>query len=278
MSTEVATRGPVAPATTEDEKLSDYLFKAADKLAPVLPRGVTPEQVITFVLTAAVKNTDLHNCTKQSVLLSLIRCAQLGLDVGIDAHLVPCKNKIKGRNGEADRWETTCELWPDYRGLIRLAKEARVVNHIEADVVYDGDTFSFEKGTGAFLRHTPGPVAKRGKMTAAYAIIDLPGGKTTFHVMPIEEIEQRRGKSKQWNPEKAGATPLPWYAKKTVVKDWLNRQPKRGKLAAAMVQDDDVVEGETVTPDGEVITTPAPPTRPPMLKGEGYSDEDVGVS
>lgn len=229
-----------AVAVHDEEPLKPFLSKMEEDLRVVLPATVTPARFIKDVLVAASKNPDIAKCTKLSIGLAVMKAAQLGLDVGEDIHFVPIGGK--------------CEAWPDYKGLIRLAMQANIVRNMVPYVVREGELFDWEQGLHEFLRHRPNDDIK-AKITHAYAIIGLRYGAKTFHVMPIAEIEARRAKSKTWSR----GEPLAWYCKKTVIRDWLNRQPKSAKLRDAL-ESDEVVEGlperpANVTEDGEISGT-----------------------
>ena len=97
----------------------------------------------------------------------------------------------------------------------------------------------------------------------------------------VADIERIRAKSRSWGPKQIRDCP-PWYAKKTVVRDWLNRQPKVGALAEALAHDDvpegeavDVATGELLTPTPEhkqlvaaSMQEPPPPPPAPMIDDE----------
>ena len=200
--------------------------------------------MITAALLAASKTPDIAKCTKESIALAIMKCARLGLDIGEDIHLVPVNNK------QGDEWVKTCEAWPDYKGLMRLAMQGNLVRDMVPYVVYQNDTFEYALGLNEKLYHQPCVPEKRGPIAHAYVLIRLRGGVRTFHVMPVADIEAIRAKSKQW-----AKGPLPaWYAMKTVIKSWLNRQPKSAQLSEAMDRDDTtVIDGAT----GEVLNQPA---------------------
>lgn len=219
----------------EDEKLKGYLVRAKDDIAALLPKHIPADRMIKAALVCAVRNPDVGKCTRESILLSVMRASQLGLEIGEDAHLVPVNKK------QGNEYIKVCELWPDYRGLMRLAMQGGLVRHMVPYVVRQGDEFHYELGLNETLQHRPN--SKHGApLVAAYAIITLRFGAKTFHVMEAAEIEARRAKSKQWGPDKVKDCPE-WFAKKTVIRDWLNRQPKTAKLSEALEQEERVDVG-----------------------------------
>ena len=235
----------------EEEKLKAWLTKAAPEIGHLLPKSITPERMVKAALVSAVRNPDIAKCTRESILLAVMRAAQLGLEIGEDIHLVPVNKK------QGNEYVKVCEAWPDYRGLMRLAMQGGLVRHMVPYVVRRGDQFHYELGLNETLQHLP-QSKPTAPITHAYAIITLRFGAKTFHVLTIEEIEERRAKSKQWSPEKVRECPA-WWAKKTVVRDWLNRQPKTAKLSEALELDERVDSDDLpalpagVTVDGEVV-------------------------
>lgn len=226
----------------------------APEIQKVAYRGMTSENVLAAALQAAVHEPKLFEAVPQSLYLALMKCARWGLHIGDGVHLVPMPKNVAKRDQPA-KWVTTVEAWPDYKGLKALAMRQGIVRNMEEFVVYQGDEFDREQGLNATLRHRPvGDPKKRGGMIGAYSIIRLPHSEKTFNYMSLEDIEAIRAKSKSWGPEKVKACPG-WYAKKTVVRDYLNRQPKMGgELAEALRADDTVFDEET----GEVFDHPAP--------------------
>lgn len=245
--------GSTAVTTTgqEEEKLKAWLTKAAPEIGHLLPKSITPERMVKAALVSAVRNPDIAKCTRESILLAVMRAAQLGLEIGEDIHLVPVNKKQDGG------YVKVCEAWPDYRGLMRLAMQGGLVRHMVPYVVREGDQFHYELGLNETLQHLP-QAKSTAPLTHAYAIITLRFGAKTFHVLTIDEIEARRANSKQWGPEKVKRCP-DWWAKKAVLRDWLGRQPKTAKLTEAL-ELDNAVEADAIpalppgfTVDGEVM-------------------------
>lgn len=213
------------------------LARFTPQLKEVCYRSFTPERVIVAATDAAIKEPKIFKATASSLYLALSRVARWGLDIGDTVHLVPLTVNIAKRN-EPARFIQIVEAWPDYKGLKALAMRDGIVRGMEEFVVYTGDTFTYQLGLDATLRHVPtGDATKRGAMRGAYTIVRLPYGEKTFNYLPIEDIEAIRVKSKSWGPDKVKICPA-WYAKKTAVRDYLNRQPKAGALREALAADD----------------------------------------
>lgn len=216
-------------ALTKPDQLRASIEPMADQLAAVAPKWFTPERIIAATLSAAAKDAAIFEADRKSLYLSLMKVARWGLDIGDGVDLVVVGGKV--------------DAWPDYRGLKALAIRQGLIRNAEEYVVYQGDAYTYEAGLNPILRHQPSGAG--GPIVAAYTIITLPRGLRTFNWMWLADIERIRAKSRSWGPGKVKDCP-PWYAKKTVIRDYLNRQPKSGVLADAMKADDITDEPERV--------------------------------
>lgn len=237
------------------EKTTKVSFR--QDVAPWIPqlqevcfRGMEAEGIVAAALHVGLKNPQIFDCEPKSIFLALAKCARLGLYPGGGMALVPLKNSIK-QNG---RWEEVLQLeaWTEYQGLKALAIRQKLVTMMEEFPVYSGDDFEHQFGLDAYLRHRPAGSGKRGVLSGAYSIIRLPNRERTFHYMDLADIEEIRSKSRTWGPKKVAECP-PWYAMKTVVRDYLGRQPKEGALQEAMAMDDTVPPALVDPETGEVL-------------------------
>lgn len=193
-------------------------------IAPLLPKGVTFDQVAAQVRLALAKDTkgDLKKCTVGSVILSVAKICGWGLEVGVTAHLVPFGDQ--------------CSALRDYTGDIQLAIEAGLVRHVESYVVYANEPFKMIRGTESLIEHRPIATPEgRGKMVGVYALIYLRGAHQHVVVehMTIEEVDAiRQQYSKQW---KSGPVPR-WYMKKTVIRQGLKLLPKSPKTRTVLAE------------------------------------------
>lgn len=226
------------------ERTSKLTFKTdmeqwAAELDKVAHRGFSAERILAGAMAAAVKTPQLFDCDPKSLFLALHRAARLGLDIGESGlYLVPLNQTIKDKRTGSERTVLVAECWADYRGLKLLAYRSRIVRHMDEFVVYEGDRFEYELGLDPRLVHQPiNPKEARGGIRGAYTVVDRHGAPRTFHWLPIEEIEKRRAKSRSWGPKVVRDCP-PWYAMKSVVRDYLGRQPKTPEMIEALAADD----------------------------------------
>jgi phage RecT family recombinase len=211
--------------------------RARAMIAPFLPKDVSLERIAATMHIALAKDraawkkeglSPLQQCSPMSVLLSVAKIAQWGLEVGETAHLVP--------------FGTECTPIADYKGLIELIIGSGTARLVEAHCVYEKEAFRLKRGTSTELEHQPiGDPKSRGAMIGAYAMFHLGRGlPSLIEYMSVSEIEEiRQSKSKQW---KSG--PLPgWYARKTVIRRGAKLLPKNPRLLERLAaMDDDTVE------------------------------------
>jgi phage RecT family recombinase len=231
-----------AVAKAEGRSLAELVVTEwADKINGTAHHGFDANRMAAGLMQAAAKEPNILKASPASLFIALSNCARWGLDIGEGAYLVAIGGRV--------------EAWPDYRGLKALAIRQGIIRGSEEQVVYEADHFHLEYGSEARLIHRPCLDEKtRGKMLGAYTVITLRFQAKTWHWMPLGDIDRIRAKSRSWSPKQVGDCP-PWYAKKTVIRDWLNRQPKSGALADALAHDD-VLDGEATPMDhttGEIL-------------------------
>ncbi len=203
---------------------------ARERIEPFLMPGVDYSRVIASAHYAARQNPAILECTPASIIDAVSRVLQWGLEIGLTAHLVPFNTNVGTK--AAPKWAKICTPIADYTGLAQLMVNSGAVRHVETRVVYEHDDFRYSYGLNSELYHVPTrDTEKRGRIVAAYCILRLPFGTSSFEVMPVEDIEEiRQNKSKQW---KSGPLPA-WYARKTVVRQAAKLVPKNRKMAEAL--------------------------------------------
>lgn len=217
--------------------LRDYLNRdnIKDALQSALPKWLSVDRLLRIVFTSTMKNPKLLDCTLESLLQSIMQCAQLGLEPILGrAYLIPYNN-----NKQVDgKWQKVleCQFQPGYQGLVDLARRSGQVKDVFAMVVYENDEFDLEYGTNRRLLHKPFLGKDPGEPLGAYTVWELSDGTKTFEFMPLHEIYKRRDKSQAFqyaikNPKNKTAQECPWIQwpeeqmKKTVVKHHAKLQP-----------------------------------------------------
>ena len=140
----------VVPTITRREALRDLLERNQQAVALSLPASMDAERFRRLLLTAANGSPGLMECDPRSFLAAGVACAQLGLEPNDPrglAYLVPFNDRRRGK---------IVQLIIGYRGLLDLARRSGMVSSVEADVVYRGDVFEYERGLHDRFRHIPG--------------------------------------------------------------------------------------------------------------------------
>ena len=179
------------------------------QVARALPRHLTPDRFLRVALTALLRTPKLATCEAASVTQCLLQCSQLGLEPdGRRAHLIPFEDRRNNR--------VICTLIVDYKGLVELAMRSGLVSTIHADVVRDGDVFSFNLGEISqhvphFLRRDVEKPDAAGAIYAVYALARMKDGATACAVLSRDEVISIRDNSQGWSAFKKGyAKQSPW--------------------------------------------------------------------
>lgn len=200
------------------------------QLANALPKHMTPERLTRIAVTATQRTPALLDCTPQSLAMSVIQCAELGIEPNLigEAYLIP--------------YGKQCTMIPGYKGLMKIARNSGEILSIEARAVYEGDDFSFKYGSTQFIEHIPNGAISDDKITHFYALAKLKNGETQFEVMTKSQVDAVR------NSSKAGKFG-PWkdhYAemgRKTVVRRLCKYLPASVELAKAVTYDENADAG-----------------------------------
>ena len=145
------------------------------------------------------------------------------------AYLVPYKGKVKFQSS--------------YMGKTEILIRAGVVQAIEANLVFERDTFKAVKGLNQELTHEPDYFASdRGKIKGGYWLAITPNGQKKFDVMPQARVEEIKARSEA---VKAG-NGCPWdtdyeeMAKKTII-NWAFKSLPKTNISESMIK---VLEAE----------------------------------
>lgn len=219
--------------------LADDIRRMETEFQAAMPKGAEAAQLIRDAITALRTTRDLDKCDTQSVLGSLMTCAQLGLRPGVLGHawVLPFWNKKReGRAGHS------AQLIIGYQGFIELAHRSSAVASIVARQVHERDTFDVDYGIADSLVHKPyrGPEG-RGNVTDYYAICKFTSGGYAFWTMTKGECERHRD---QYAPRNRDQRIVgPWVsdfdamALKTTVRMLAKYMPKSPELAQAIEAD-----------------------------------------
>lgn len=218
---------------------------AIESRLPAHMRHLT-DRIVKIAITSAAKTPKILECTRESVLMSIMQAAELGLEPGGalgEGYLVPYS--VKGVQ--------TCQFIPGYRGLISLARRSGQIVSIEAHIVREGDEFDFELGLEPRLVHKPSMIdGDQGKIRAVYAVAKLVGGGIQYDFMVKSEIDaiRKRSKSGDYGP---WSTDYGEMARKTVIRRLFKYLPVSVEMTRAMDLDS---EADAVDMDASLEISP----------------------
>lgn len=214
-----------APAVARDG-FPALIDRSRDRLTAILPEGFSPERFAKIALVAYSQSPELKRCRPESILLEVMKAAELGLEIGkpLDlCHLVPF-------GGE-------CTLLVDYKGMLELARRTGEFLAVDARVVHDADAFELHYDPTPVFFHRPHLGADRGQPTHVYAYARLRSGELQFEIMTVAEVEAiRRGARSANSP--AWKNHYGEMARKVALKRLLKRLPRSPHLARAVELDD----------------------------------------
>lgn len=216
----------------------------ADRLGALLQTEAQRSRFSAVTLAAIAKDRNLMRCDQTSLALSLLTCAELGLEPNgaLDlAYLIPRKGQ--------------CSVQLGYKGLALLAHRANPGATISASVVYADDHFVIRAGTdNPGIEHRPNLDGRRSDsdIIAAYASIRLADGGLAFEWVDRAEIDKRRkaggGNSPAWRSHFSA------MARKTALRKLLmgGTVPLSPSLAAPLVE---ALRNEDGSPDKRTPTS-----------------------
>lgn len=189
------------------------------KIAEVLPKYLTAEQMTRVMVGTIARVPKLADCTPASLLNALMLCAQAGLlPDGRNAHLIPYGSAVT--------------VIFDYKGLIQIA-ERNGVQNIRAIAIHEADFFEYGiDGATVQFNWKPNLRGDRGEVIA-FAGTCIRDGNADVEIMTKAEVDVIRKRSK-------ASSSGPWvtdYAemgKKTVLRRMSKRWPLSPEQAAAL--------------------------------------------
>ena len=172
-----------------------------DKIAAVMPMHMNRDRMFQLAVSSYNQTPDLAECTTQSVLSCVMKCASLGLEPSaVDglgrAYILPYYN------GKTKRKEAQFIL--GYKGMIDLARRSGQLKSIHAQAVYVGDEFDYwEDENGQHFTYRPDRTVPREpkNLTDVYVNIQLKDEQGNdngfiFETMTRAEVDAIRDRSK----------------------------------------------------------------------------------
>lgn len=211
----------------------NLLAQAQDKIKEIVPSHLTPERLIKVAMMACQKTPKLLECTKESFLLSVMQCAELGLEPSGTlggVYLIPYGN--------------TCQMILGYRGMIALARRSGEVRNIIAVPVFKGEEYVATRTNGEVTVHhiqNPDASSEPDNLRGVYVIANLTEGGIQFDYMSKADIEKIRKRSKSAN-NGPWVTDYVEMSKKTVIRRIFKMLPMSVELVETAIDRDDRTE------------------------------------
>jgi phage RecT family recombinase len=247
------------------------------------------DRFVTVALHAITSNDDLLRATTESLVESVRQSAILGLeptgalgDGAIVVYDVSVQVEEASSSGRGSHMVTrkipTAQFQPMYRGLLKLARRSDQLTVIDANVVYQGDTFEIDLGTEPRVRHVPWPNSgepERGGYLGAYAFAKTVTGEMIVEWMTEADIEAVRKSSRA---KQSGPWVSFWaeMARKTVLRRLMKRLPLE-TLAEQAIRLETAAESSAALPDPAAPAQIASAPRARLLSrlGAGQADEQA---
>lgn len=233
---------------TKSMKIEDMIKAMSPEIKNALPDVITPERFTRMALSTLNNNVKLRECAPVTFLAAMMNAAQLGLEPNTplgQAYLIPYRNHGK----------MECQFQIGYKGLIDLVYRNPNIQTVQAQCVYENDTFEYELGLEPKLVHKPA-LTDRGSLILVYALWKSENGGYGFEVMSKADIDAHaRRYSQSYNSSSS-----PWksnfeeMSKKTVIKKCLKYAPLRSDILRAVSTDETIkssisVDMSEVAPD-----------------------------
>lgn len=214
---------------TIQDKITSFkldLSNRKDDFTVMLPKNLDFETFKQILVTAVITNPALLNADKQSLFMSIRKCAQDGLlPDGREGALVIFKTKRDGAYIDA------VQYMPMIAGVLKKLRNSGELLSISAHVIYENDVFDYQLGDDEYISHKP-TFGERGGALGVYAIVKTKDGAVYREVMNKQEIELIRALSKTEIAKKKYPTmnsiwDSHWgeMAKKTVIRRLAKRLP-----------------------------------------------------
>jgi recombination protein RecT len=220
----------------------DYIVKAEKALTDTLPRGMDAQRMMRIAKSCVSLTPGLAEVAPYTFLGALMTAAQLGLEpIAGRAWILPFWNNKRKRK--------EAQFVIGYKGVVDLFYRHPRGLLLTWGIVKEGDHFSYEYGTNAFLRHLPADLSADDQPSPVlyyWVLAKLAGGVEGFYVMTREQcIEHGKKHSKTFDEKKGEFIPeSPWLTDqdamclKTVWGQLSKTMPLSFEMQRALAQDE----------------------------------------
>lgn len=242
---------------------NDHLENMKKQMNLVLPKHISSDRMARLALTAFNADSNLRQCTFESLAASVLTAAQMGLEIGVGGHgwIIPYK--------------TTATFVPGWMGIIELLNRTGR-GTAWTGAVYEGDKFDWELGDSPRVKHHP-TGDKSGKLTHVYAIGRIHGSDwPIIEVWTAASLVKHRDRyNKVGKKHYSFTNENNWemYCRKVALLQVMKYLPKSVELAAAIDASNAADTGESYTIDGDFTVVPTgadggPPAEEPKHDGD----------
>jgi len=193
MSIEIQTDSGIAviekvdPSPAKTNKSALARFDAmSDRFDELATDRMPSKLFLSLLATRLMAEPKLLQCRFDTLVRAAIQCHAWGLDPtgkNNGAFLIPYKGE--------------CQLQLGYGAMIDLVTREGKITDIDAQIVYDQDTFEVEMGSSPKIIHKPNlKSSRRGRSdgVAYYAVATFASGNRKFAVMTRAEVDEVRAK------------------------------------------------------------------------------------
>lgn len=242
------------------------------------------ERFTRVCLNQFASTPKLLECSMVSISSTFLRLAELGLEPGRDAYLIPREEWVKSDNGKRQKTgRVLCSPMIKWEGYIRAARRSGNILRVWGDVVRAGDDYEIIAGSEfPRVKHSWRFEDERGDVIGAYACAEWSDGRVQTIVRGRDYLDACRDASDSYSRYKSGPW-ADWYQEmciKSMIKLLCKSLPLGPEDALAMAASLDV--GDHVYEDQEELAPPAPrvPTKAERVraraKGRGSASLPPG--
>jgi recombination protein RecT len=214
-----------------------------------LPSSMRPDRLVRQAVTLAMQNPQLLQCSQVSIVLGILKSAELGLELSGPlghAYLVPRK----------DKGEWVANLQVGWKGLVALAMRSGQIKAFPVRTVFSNDKFEIEYGTEQRLVHVPVVTGDKGAPVGYYAVVQYVNGGMDFEYMSRDDVLAHKAKYVKY-PGPAWTTSEEAMCQKTVVRQLTRRLSLCPEAQRQAMEEEYEERNVKVAPSVEVIDAAA---------------------
>ena len=182
------------------DKRLDFFKAYGDQISMVLPKdsGLNAARIVSLAVQLT-SDPKIANCTPKSIMGAIMHSVILGFEPipGLQlAAFIPYGDKL--------------HFQMEYRGVLDLLYRTDMYESIYAEVVREGDVFTYNRGLQPDMIHEPGANNYKAPLTHAYAVAHIKdSSQPIFRVLPKAEVLEIRDTFSQ--AARAKKKDSPWH-------------------------------------------------------------------